>query len=578
MAVSRIGLGWPVEERDYATIAAWVTARGGSGVFEEGILRGSVTTANTNINGAFSAGALLRGFIEYDGSNEDDIAHTGGNHNITITSNNVVLRDLRILYAQNFNFAATATGSNSFFERCRIAQTGTGNAGVANMNSTALNKGFRRCVISANGNLNSIQSANGRDFVLENNVIFGYSSATIPTATGGDADKIARGNFCLEDTGSTFADPADYTEFDNNASLDGTGNVTGYGSDEFVDFANKDYRIKSTSDLHSLEIGAFFQESGGEPDIREVTFDISTTTSVELIARKSSSTQLGLTSGSTVDLTSVKSTESSLVINSGSNLDLTSTKSAAATLALTSSSTVEASVAKLSAQTLSAIAATDLTLATTKSIAPTLNITNASTIESLADKLAQVTANYLATSSVNFSVTEIDPSAPDVRLVVAEFFAGSSVLFTVEKSVTANLTALDTSNIDTDVSKKTVSSLNLESNALLVLSAHKRLQANLGLFADSYVDLSSVKTYHVNLDVLSASTFDSTTTKSTSVAADYIAGSAINFNVINNETNLVNVRFRFSGIEIPDLFILKTSSGRFQIKTDSMRYKLSTSN
>ena len=55
MAVSKVGLGWAVDERDYASLNLWITAKSASGVFEDAWCKGSCTTATVNITSGFSA-------------------------------------------------------------------------------------------------------------------------------------------------------------------------------------------------------------------------------------------------------------------------------------------------------------------------------------------------------------------------------------------------------------------------------------------------------------------------------------------------------------------------------------------
>lgn len=262
MAVSKIGLGWPVGERNYDTIALWNTAKGASGEFEQGILRGSVTAGNTTINGAFSAGAELIGFVEYDGSNHLDIATTGGNHTVSITSANVILRDLKIDYTNNFVNSVSVSGNNSFLERCYIRQGGTGTVTAITLNNTATNKGVRNCVIFGNGQALFTTGFN-RDAVIDGTTGFGYAGAVI---SGSSNFAAVTNNFFLQNTGSTFAAPSSYGTLTNNATADATGNFTGYTSADLVDFANGDYRIKSSSDLAGLGIGAFFDAGGGSTE------------------------------------------------------------------------------------------------------------------------------------------------------------------------------------------------------------------------------------------------------------------------------------------------------------------------
>lgn len=266
--VSKVGEGWPIGERHFRSLNEWVTARSGSGIYETALIRGSVTTADVNINGAFTAGALVEGFVPYDGLNAANIAFTGGNHAVTITSANVLVKDLRVDYNNNFVTATTVQGNNSFFERCLIIQRGTGaTTGCVTLNSVATNKGIKNSVLYRTAGGALLATGFDRDAIFENNIGFGYTGSF----SSGSANRLSvSNNFLFENTGSTFSGGS-YLSFTNNATLDATGNLTGYTNAELVDFAGGDYRVKSTSDLFDLNIGAFF-ESGGSSDDRTGTF------------------------------------------------------------------------------------------------------------------------------------------------------------------------------------------------------------------------------------------------------------------------------------------------------------------
>jgi hypothetical protein len=257
MAISKVGLGWDVGERDYASLNLWVSGKSASGVAEQAHCKGSCTTATLNITSGFSAGALIYGDVEYDGSNESALAFANNRINITVA--NVVVEDLSIAQSSNFINTAVANGSGVVYRRCRIRHLGAHGTSYAALQ--ALNGGTaENCVVSTAGARVTNHSFNN-PLTFSNCQFFG--STGIGVGPIYSAFQTVINCFSFNNAGDDYftANPSDET-FDC-ASEDLTGNVTGYTSTECVDFANNDFRIKNTSDLHALNIGAFFEASGG---------------------------------------------------------------------------------------------------------------------------------------------------------------------------------------------------------------------------------------------------------------------------------------------------------------------------
>jgi hypothetical protein len=257
MAISKVGLGWDVGERDYASLNLWVSGKSASGVAEQAHCKGSCTTATLNITSGFAAGALIYGDVEYDGSNESVLAFANNRINITVA--NVIAQDLLISQSSNFLNTVDANGSGVVFRRCRIKHLGAHGASYAALK--ALNGGAaENCVASTAGARITNHSFNN-PLTFSNCLFFG--STGIGVGPIYSTFQTVINCFSFNNAGDDFfgANPADETF--NCASEDLTGNVTGYTSAECVDFANNDFRIKSTSDLHALNIGAFFESAGG---------------------------------------------------------------------------------------------------------------------------------------------------------------------------------------------------------------------------------------------------------------------------------------------------------------------------
>ena len=259
MAVSKVGLGWDVGERDYNSLLLWFNAKRETGLHETALCSGDLGADFVNITGTdFAQGALIQGVVPYDGSNHTALAKFSRRLVVISTSADgpVIVEHLWIVHNSGAQYAVYP-GANNIIRNCYIEHTS--------------NSGINNGIVYADGN-SLVQRCVVRALSAENNVgIRPRNNATIDNClTFGSIDGVLS-IFSASTVRDTFAFQSSNLDYNNsnnpllinNASQDASGNFTGYTSDELVDFANGDYRIKQTSDLFALGIGAFFEEGGG---------------------------------------------------------------------------------------------------------------------------------------------------------------------------------------------------------------------------------------------------------------------------------------------------------------------------
>lgn len=256
---SRVGLGWSPSIRDFASLNLWNTSKNTSTIKEIALCRGSLQTTHITLSSGFSSGAEIKGQVEYTGNNENNLAFTTWGLNLSLP--NIVVSDLYLRGTSRFVTSAVARHSTSGFIRCRIRSNGESTSNVggvpialdSNLNGAGFEGGFaKNCVISS---INTFATAAlfQQGYLYENCVIFGGSTYNIHRQEL-PAIQITRNTFSLLSGRDFIGSPI------NSASQDLTGNVTGYTNAEFIDFVNGDYRIKTSSPLHALNIGAFFEQ------------------------------------------------------------------------------------------------------------------------------------------------------------------------------------------------------------------------------------------------------------------------------------------------------------------------------
>lgn len=261
MAVSNVGLGWAAGERNYNTLAQWFAAKKATGTFEEAVCSGDLGSSSVLIvTGDFSAGALVRGVVQYDGTNHDSLARLNARLAGQATSGLVVVQDL---YIQTTGLNASISFTlNNVIQRCYLTSTGDTGSNSSIL-ATATGGTAKNCVVHQPtiANIRGIRpTSNGR---IENCVSIGsqypiYSEWTDSKTINSFAVATASTTACQNYPNGVPALNA------NNASTDGTpatGTTTIRNVDKYAvfnDFDAGDFRIKMSSALGAAGIGAFF--------------------------------------------------------------------------------------------------------------------------------------------------------------------------------------------------------------------------------------------------------------------------------------------------------------------------------
>lgn len=256
MAISKVGLGWPAGERNYDTLRAWRDAKRLSSEHETAVCSGYLGNSFVTLGSSdFVYGSHIYGIVPFDGSNKDQLARLDSSLGLTSTTGYAHAHDLYVRHGSTTQNALSCSQSN-LVERCYVehtAATGT-NTAILDVFSSGV---ARNCIALS---------------------IHVDGSATIRTGSGGSAyncvgiggkcpfisqwsNTTNQNIFALNNTYLSDITLTNNAQTVNSASSDSTGNYTGYTTAEFVNFAAGDYRIKSTSDLKALGIGAFFEQN-----------------------------------------------------------------------------------------------------------------------------------------------------------------------------------------------------------------------------------------------------------------------------------------------------------------------------
>lgn len=282
MAVSYVGLGWSAEVRNYNTLEAWYAAKKATGVFEEAVCSGALGSGYISMASTdFSAGALIRGVVQYDGTNHTALAKRTRQVLIVSSSGNVTMQDLWITDGNNGQPSATVNGAGNVIQRCFVEHTG--NTGSNSQILGASGGGVVRNCIARNAgttNIRSLRAADGG--VIENSITIG---SQYPIHSEWTNSKIIN-SFAVADaiTSACQNYPNGVPSLNaNNASTDGTPatgtttirNVNKY--DVFVNFDAGDFRIKQSSVLGQANIGAFFYNDLPQVFTRGLKIDVAGT-------------------------------------------------------------------------------------------------------------------------------------------------------------------------------------------------------------------------------------------------------------------------------------------------------------
>lgn len=171
-------------------------------------------------------------------------------------SNFLTIEDISIYSSNVFLNPLTCQGNNNQFNRLIVQQT-TSNVPTV-LNSAAItNTNYLNCVILGG---NDVVNSGFNQGATKTNCLIANGSDKGVEASGGVGVNIVDSCFVFNN-GSLDLDTGQLTII-NTATEDTTGNFTGFGSSECVNFAGRDYRIKLDSTLPA-GVGAFFETSSG---------------------------------------------------------------------------------------------------------------------------------------------------------------------------------------------------------------------------------------------------------------------------------------------------------------------------
>ena len=257
--ISKVGDGWITP--DYVDLATWQAAEAGVeygiGTPAEAACKGFC--GEGNLNGTFPNGALVyTDNAIYDGTNDTQLATV---NRLKLNNAGIIAKHIKCLNTFTWDYALTSNGVGSYAQYCFVEDTSGGTYGAVDVYGTGDGKVIN-CVIKTNS-AQAFRVGYNRPYQIENNIVFGATGTALTKS--GTTGQIARNNFF-------FSNAIDYGAkaaiFENNASQDLTGSsgLTGYTSAELVDFANGDYRVKSTSPLATAGVGAFIEASSVPSD------------------------------------------------------------------------------------------------------------------------------------------------------------------------------------------------------------------------------------------------------------------------------------------------------------------------
>jgi hypothetical protein len=257
--VSKVGLGWSGTQQ-YTTLRQWLDARKTINAHQTALCRGDLGNSSVAVVAAdFPQGALIR---------TDGVQYTGNNHTqlallrnpLTLAASSVVVaQDLFIQQNSGTVYSAVSGSPTCKLLRCYVEHTGASigvNAGVISAQSGGV---VENCIGQATRATTSRALRPSGAGVLLNCVGIGAANAIQSEWTNTRTERCyAVGSSSTSYLWNNGRPPAN----SNNASQDGSGDAGFQNLDpatQFVDYANGDYRIRSSSPLNSANIGAFFE-------------------------------------------------------------------------------------------------------------------------------------------------------------------------------------------------------------------------------------------------------------------------------------------------------------------------------
>lgn len=261
MAVSKVGLGWPAGERNFDSLTAFIMAMGATGSFEIANCKGNLGSTTTILQtGGFSNGLLITGDVKYTGNNHLELAFFDGPLYFTNTNPNITIEHLAHYSSVN-NYCLRLIRPGHTVRDCYAKKVAVSTIAPLYDLSSA---NAQRLVIDGN-NLSAFTLRNSGNALIDNIIAFNSSNRCVQVPPNGNAGFVRNSFVFSNATSAYFWTGATTTPntLINSASQDAgvySGSYTGYTNQELVDFPNGDYRIKKSSELFALGIGAFFQD------------------------------------------------------------------------------------------------------------------------------------------------------------------------------------------------------------------------------------------------------------------------------------------------------------------------------
>lgn len=280
--VSKVGLGWG-SSYNFATLAAWIFARKTATVHQTALCSGDLGAALAAFATTdFPAGALASGVVEYAGNNHSSLAKL--RHRLDVLSSNglTIVENLHVVYGGSLQWAASAQ-NNNVIRNCYVEHlSNPGSNGSALF--VTIGGRAENCVVKGISTASKLIRPSGTGIIKsclsvggENGILTEWTSTEIRNCYAVDA---AVNDYWFPNGRPPAA--GDLASSDASAGADVAYRDL-LPADNFVDYANSDYRIKSGSPLHAAGIGAFFENV---TFIGEGTFSIGVTAGVVLSGSK----------------------------------------------------------------------------------------------------------------------------------------------------------------------------------------------------------------------------------------------------------------------------------------------------
>ena len=250
---------------DYATLALY---NAGDGGLDPGVGFTSIAEcsgylgAAANINGTFIRGAIIRGDVAFDGTNDSLLSSA---EQLTISSGSGINVEDLLIFTNNQYISALNYNADFIVMNRVVFDNTTVGVNALDINGTFINGHIRNFV--ARGGSDAVMAGYNQGANLTNGLIYGAVDKGVEG--GSSAPMVLTNIFAFNNGGQDIDSVGGFTLIDV-ATEDSTGTYTGYTSAELVGFSGGDLRTKSTSDLATLGapfIGAFLESGGGGGEI-----------------------------------------------------------------------------------------------------------------------------------------------------------------------------------------------------------------------------------------------------------------------------------------------------------------------